>query len=613
MVETEVSHSTVAYYGSRRSVEDQLARILASKLFAQSARMSRFLRLAVEYTLNGRADELKEYLIGVEVFDRNAAYDPRVDPIVRVEARRLRSKLCSYYESLGASDALIIELPKGCYAPQFREKSSRENTEPASALEPAPPPAPRAGAIAVLPFSNLSPEPDTEYFSDGLTEEIIHRLTKVDGLMVVAWRSAAKLKGQRYDVREIGRQLNVSAVLVGSVRGCPDRIRVTVQLIDASSGHYLWSETYDRSIEDLFAIQEEISTAIVKTLPASLMDRPPTSAARKPAHNLEAYNLYLKGRYQWNKRTTDGLNRGAQLFEQAIAIDPALALAYAGLADSYTLLAEYGLVSSGEVIPAAKSAARKALEIDPSLAEAHASLGLIRSVYDWEWPEAEKHYRRAMYLNPGYATAHHWFGGDYLGMLGRFAEGIEEIEISMQLDPLSPILREGKGSLLMFQGRFDEAIEEYRQTLEMDPYFYKGFTSMGRVYIQKGQYDQAIAMLQKGRSLAGDIPSILGALGQAYALAGRKADARRMLAELSELARRRHVPGTSAAIVHIGLGETGPALDLLEAACQNRDTPLVTLKVHPVYDCLRGESRFQAILRKIGFLPSKEAPASARL
>jgi serine/threonine-protein kinase len=192
---------------------------------------------------------------------------------------------------------------------------------------------------------------------------------------------------------------------------------------------------------------------------------------------------------------------------------------------------------------------------------------------------------------------------------------MEEIEIAQKLDPLSPIIREGKGSLLMFLGRHDEAIEEHRQTLEMDSYFYKGFTSMGRCYIQKGQYDQAIAMLQKGRSLAGDIPSILGALGQAYALAGRKTDARRMLTELSELARRRHVPGTAAAIIHIGLGETGQALDLLEAACQNRDTPLVTLKVHPVYDGLRSEPRFQAILRRVGFdAPRpKGAPASAPL
>jgi serine/threonine-protein kinase len=599
MVKTEISHRTVSYHGSRRTVEDQLNRILANKLFAQSARMSRFLRFTVERTLDGKSEELKEYLIGVEVFDRKPSYDPRVDPIVRVEARRLRSKLRSYYESDGSADELVIDLPKGAYAPLLRARAS---------VQPAPPP--RPGAIAVLPFSNLSPEPDTEYFSDGLTEELIHRLTKVDGMMVVAWNSAAKLKGPRYDVREIGRQLNVSAVLVGSVRGCPERIRVTVQLIDTSTARYLWSETYDRNIEHLFVIQEEISTAIVKTLAIKLVDRAPVQPDQKPAHNLD--NLYLKGRYHWNKRTSDGLSRSAQFFHQSIAADPESALGYAGLADAYTLLAEYGLASPTEFMPAAKSAARKALEIDPTLSEAHASLGLIYSVYDWEWAEAGEHFRKAMEFNPGYATAHHWYAVDYLCMLGRFDEAMEEIEIAQQLDPLSPIIREGKGSLLMFMGRYDEAIEEHRQTLELDRYFYKGFTSMGRAYLQKGQYDQAIAMLQKGWSLSGDIPSILGALGQAYALAGRHADARRMLAELTELSRRRHVPGTCPAIISIGLGETERALDLLEAACENRDK-LATLKVHPVYDGLRSEPRFQALLRKVGFGPPKEAPAPALL
>jgi TolB-like protein len=234
-------------------VEDQLQRILSSTLFAQSARMRRFLRFAVERALDGQTDQLKEYVLGVEVFDRKSSYDPRVDPIVRVEARRLRAKLSSYYQSVGRDDEVIIELPKGNYAPLFRTRSKPAVLERPQAVH--------AAGIAVLPFSNLSPESDSEYFSDGLTEELIHRLTKVDGLMVVAWSSAARLKGQPYDdVREIGRQLNVSTALVGSVRGAGERLRVTAHLIDTSSGRYLWSETYDRQIEDLFAIQEEISS-----------------------------------------------------------------------------------------------------------------------------------------------------------------------------------------------------------------------------------------------------------------------------------------------------------------------------------------------------------------
>jgi TolB-like protein len=579
-----------------RSVEEHLQRILASKEFASSARMTRFLRLAVERALSGRSEELKEYVLGVEVFDRKASYDPRVDPIVRVEARRLRSKLESYYAGEGRADELIIELPKGTYAPVFR---AREQSV-------APAETPHAGAIAVLPFSNLSSEPDTEYFSDGLTEELIHGLTKLEGLMVVAWSSAARLKGQPYDVREIGRQLNVSTVLVGSVRGSGERLRVMVQLVDTSNGRYLWSETYDRQIEDLFAIQEEISRAIVKTLQLKLI----APAIQHGAYNLEAYNLYLKGRFQWNKRTADGLKRGVQLFEQAIAVDQDFALGYAGLSDAYSLLADYGLVKPADIMPAAESAARKALEIDPTLAEAHASLGLIRSIYAWEWAEAEQHYRRAMVLNPGYATTHHWFAIDFLGMLGRWEEAFQEIEIALQLDPLSPIIREGKGFLLMLSNRHDEAIEEYRQMLDLDCFCYKAFTAMGRAYTQKGMYEEAISMLQKGRSLSGDIPSILGALGQTYALAKRPAEARRLLEELGELAKRRHVASTCFALIHLGLGEKDQALDWLETGARGRETPLAALKVHPAYDNLRGEPRFQALLRKLGL--AKAAVIEAR-
>ena len=579
---------------SARSIEDHLQKILASKEFASSARMSRFLRFAVEQALSGQSEQLKEYVLGVEVFDRKASYDPRVDPIVRVEARRLRSKLKSFYAGAGLTE-LIIEFPKGSYAPVFRERAEAE-----APAEPA-----LARAIAVLPFSNLSSEPDTEYFSDGLTEELIHGLTKVDGLMVVAWSSAARLKGQPYDVREIGRQLNVSTVLVGSVRGSSDRLRVMAQLVDTSNGRYLWSETYDRQIEDLFAIQEEISRNIVKTLRLKLI----APSIQRDVYNLEAYNLYLKGRFQWNKRTAEGLKRSVQLFEQAIAVDQGFALGYAGLSDAYSLLADYGLVKSADIMPAAESAAKKALEIDPTLAEAHASLGLIRSLYGWEWAEAERHYCRAMDLNPGYATTHFWFAIDYLGMLGRWEEAFREIDLALELDPLSPIIREGKGFLLMLTRRFDEAIEEYRQVLDLDCFFYKAFTSMGRAYTQKGMYEEAISMLQKGRSLSGDMPNILGALGQTYALANRPGDARRLIEELAELAKRRHVSSTCFALIHLGLGENEQALDWLETGARGRETSLAGLKVHPAYDDLRGDPRFQALLRTLGMAGSAVSEA----
>jgi serine/threonine-protein kinase len=386
---------------------------------------------------------------------------------------------------------------------------------------------------------------------------------------------------------------------------------VTVQLIDTASGAYLWSEAYDRKMEDLFAIQEEIARAIVSMLPVVLRDRPGAPPSRRGAHNREAHNLYLQGRFHWNKRTADGLELGTRFFEQAIKVDPEFAPAYAGLADSYTLFADYGLSSSAEMMPAAKAAARRALEIDPTLGEAHGSLGMIRSLYDWEWPEAEAHYRRAMELHPGYATARHWFAVDYLGVLGRFDEALEQIEVSMQLDPLSPIISEGKGYILMLARRYEEAVEQYRLTLEMDRYFYKGFTSMGRAYVHMGKYDEAIAMFEKGRSLAGDIPSILSALGQTYAMKGRSAEARRALEELIALSKRRHVHSICFALVHLGMGETAVALDHIEAACRNRELSLAGLKVHPAYDALRDEPRFRAVLRQVGLAPESRLATDA--
>ena len=577
--------------GTASEIRDQLERILASKGFANAERMSRFLRFTVEHTLENRAAELKEYVIGVEVFDRTSKYDPRLDPVVRVEARRLRSKLASYYEEDGKTDALLIDFPKGTYVPVFRNRT--ETTE-------APVMQQNASTIAVLPFSNLSPDCENDYFSDGLTQELIHLLTKVQGLRVVAWNSSSQLKGKTPDPYSVGQQLKVGSVLTGSIRGTNDKLRITAQLVNTEDGHYLWSETYDREMKDVFAIQEEISVAIVTTLSDKLVCRAPI---RSSGRNLEAYNLYLKGRFHWNKRTDAGLHRSIQFYADAIALDHDFAMAYSGLADSYSLMADYGYLHPSEAMPKAKVAAEKALELDPMLGEAETSLGLIRGVYEWKWEEAESHYRRAIALNPGYATAHHWFAIDFLCLLGRFAAAHLEMEIACELDPLSPIIREGVGFLAMLDGQHDEAIRHYREVLELDPYFYKGFTSMGRAYIQKGMYDEAIVQLKKGRELAGEIPNILGALGQAYGLSGRVKEARQTLDELERLAKSRFVPCTSLALVRLGLGEKEQALEILEEGCRQRELVLQSLMVHPAYADLRGEPRFTAILRKIGLLP----------
>jgi TolB-like protein/tetratricopeptide (TPR) repeat protein len=458
--------------------------------------------------------------------------------------------------------------------------------------------------IAVLPFANLTAGQDNEYFSDGLTEELIQALTRVRGLQVVAWHSAVQLKGRERDAQALGRDLNVSSVLAGTVRQARDRVRIAARLIEVASGYILWSETYDRRVEDVFAIQEEIAKAIVDTLTRALAGARPAGIGLRgrPATNVEAYNLYLKGRFFWNKRTAEGLTRSVECFEAALAIDPQFALAHAGLADACCLLTDYGIMAPADVMPRARTAAIRALELDPRSAEAHASFAYVRSHYDWEWPEAEALYRRAIELGPGYATAHHWFGIDFLALLGRFDEAAEQADVAQQLDPLSLIIQEGRGYLLMLARRYDEAIDAYRSLVDLDPSFYKGYTSMGRATLHKGEYAQAIELLEKGRQLAGDLPSILGALGQARAMAGERDEAHRLLEALSAMSTRRHVPSTAFALIHAGLGEDDAALDWLEKGCALHELPVSAINVHPGYDSLRGHARFTALLRRMRFV-----------
>lgn len=574
------------------AVRQQVEKILAHDLFTRSERMGRFLRLAVERSLDGKADELKEYLIGVEVFDRKASYDPRVDPIVRVEARRLRSKLKAYYAGDGRGDPLVIEFVPGGYAPRIREC---EITPPEI---PAAPP----GIIttAVLPFANLSPDPENEYFSDGLTEELIHALTKLPGMRVVAWTTAARMRDRQQDIIAIGRQLKVGAVLTGSVRIAGSSLRVRAQLIDTASGVYMWSETFDRQMQDVFAIQEEIAGAIARTLRVQLggRDAAPISRGRT---TVGAYNWYLKGRYLWNHRTPEDIERSVECFQRAIDADAGSALAWAGLADAHSLLVDYGHVTPAEGVPLAKAAAERAIALDPELAEPYTSLAFIRGLYEWNWVEAERLYLRSIALNPGYATAHHWLATDHYAMLGQFDRAFAEIAIAAQLDPLSSIILENRAYLLMLTRQYEAAIEGYREILTFDPTFHKAYTSMGRTYAQMDRHAEALAMFEKGRSLAGDLPSILAAIGQVHGLAGDEPRAREMLARLERLSGTRYVTSACFAIVHIGLRETGRALDWLEKGCERKESPMVGLKVHPVYDPLRAEPRFQALLKRLGF------------
>jgi serine/threonine-protein kinase len=578
-------------------VRSQVEKIAASRHFARSERLCRFLRFCVEQTLEAKGEQLKEQLVGVEVFDRKGDYDPRTDPIVRVEAMRLRSKLKAYYGSSGRTDCLLIEFPKGAYVPAFKIRGAGQPARVASVQTQAN----EERSIAVLPFANLTPETASDYFSDGLTEELIHLLTRIPGLRVVAWSSMSQLRGREQDLAGIRQQLKVATVLRGSVRRTDGRVRVTAQLIDAESGAYLWSEAYERQLENVLAIQEEMARAIVDTLQLSLASR--AGAFSQTASNLECHNLCLQGRFHANKRTPEGLRQSVLCFEQAVAADESCADAHAGLADAYSLMSDYGNADPNELIPKAMVAAEKAMRLNPHSCEAHVSLAFIRSTYHWDWEGAGALYRRAIVLNPGYSRAHHWYGTDYLAILGQFEEAYREAQMAYHLDPLSPIILEGCGYVHLLSRDYQKALELYQQLADLDPMFYKSYTAMGRVLSLMGHYDDALAKLERARALAGDVPSILAATGQILGAAGFVWEARAILDKLHAIHQTRWVPSVSFAIVHLGLGDHKAALTHLETACDKREQAVNGLKVHPLYDPLRSEPRFQRLLERIGFLP----------
>jgi serine/threonine-protein kinase len=415
----------------------------------------------------------------------------------------------------------------------------------------------------------------------------------------VAWNSAVQWRDRQQDVRALGQSLQVAAVLTCSVRISGTPLRVRAQLIEASSGIYLWSETYDRPLGDLFSIQEEIARAIVRTLRLQLSGRFEAAPIARGGANIGAYDLYLQGRHQWNKRTREGLTRSVHLFEQAIAVDSGFALAYSGLADAYALQADFAILCTREAIPKAREAARRALELDPDLAEAWTSLAFIRSLFDWEWVEAELMYRRAIELNPSYATARHWLGVDFLAILGRLDEALVSVEEALRLDPLSFAIHDAKGIVLVLQRDYAAAADHYRSLANAAPDRFRAWSGLGRASIHYGRFDDAIHAFERALSLGGDVPNVLSAAAQAYAFAGRGGEARRMLARLNEATVTSFVPSPCMAMAHMAVGEVEEALRWLEHGCEEREVSLAPLRIHPAYDALRTEPRFQAILRRM--------------
>jgi len=465
-------------------------------------------------------------------------------------------------------------------------------------------------SIAVLPFDNLSRDPDNGYFCEGVQDEILTRLAKVADLKVISRTSTQRFKSAPTDLREIAKQLGVMNILEGSVQKANDQVRVNVQLINAMTDAHLWAEIYDRRLTDIFSVESDIAKTIADTLQAKLSGSERTAISKKPTDNPEAYELYLKGRFFWNKRTGADLRKAIDYFNQAIAKDPNYALAYSGLADSYLLLPPYGAAAPKDSIPQAKAAVKKALELDDTLAEAHASSGRIISGFDFDSQKAIGEFERALQLNPNYATAHHWFGAGPLLALGRFDESIVEAKHSIELDPLSMINNADFGNDYYYARRYDEAIAQLRKTIEIEPRFYLAHYYLGQALQLKGQLPEAISEYRKATELDDD-PFALALLGQAYARSGQTDDAKKILARLNEEAKSRYVAAYGVAVGFLGLGDKDHAMDELERAYRENDgNDIYNIRVDPLLDDLRGDPRFEALAEKI--IPMREFRAASK-
>ena len=455
-------------------------------------------------------------------------------------------------------------------------------------------------SIAVLPLQNLSGDASQDYFSDGMTDALISDLAQIRALRVISRTSIMRYKGSTLSLPDIAKELGVDAVVEGSVVRSGDNVRVTAQLIHAATDTHLWARNYERRLSDVLKLQSEVAGAIASEIRIEITpgERERLSAARTvdPA----AHEAFLLGRHFWNTRTDDGLQRSLQYFQQAIEKDPGYALAYVGLADSYAILAGYGPVPPHEALPKAKAAAIRALELDNNIAEAHTSLAYALTIYDFDWARGEEEFRRAIALNPGYATAHHWYG-HYLMFVGRFDEAVVEMKRARELDPLSPIINTEVGYPRFFARQYDLALADYQKALDLSPSFFRAHWLRGQAYEQKGMYPEAIAALEKAVELSGGNLVMTAALAHAWALAGRRPEAQTVVDRLTRVSQEGYFSPYFIAEIHVALGHKEEALAWLGKAYEARDYFLRWLKIDPRLDPLRSDPSFQALERRLNY------------
>lgn len=571
------------------AVAAQLARVLASKTFQPVDRLKRFARFVVEESLAGRAADLKEYVIGVQVFSRPESFDPRTDPIVRVQARRLRARLDRYYRDEGHADDVVVELPKGGYAPIFRTRESV--SAPRATLGEA---LAERHTITVRLFADCSPAATLAPLCRSLADELVHQIVTRTRRRVIA--GSAGVAGDT--VRDEG------LVFDGNVQLAQGTLRATTQLLDAASRQVLWSNVDEAPADTPLALLAAVSTSVLTKLAEDASAPPALAAGAAESDNLTARNLYLQGRYHLNQRTEDSLLKAAEFFERAIAEDTQYALAYSGLADAHGLLAHYGVLGPADVWAKAAASAASAVTLDPRSAEAHVSLAHVHATQDWDWAAAEREYQHALRLNPRSPAAHHWYAMSCLVPMGRLEAAVEHVRLAQKLDPVSSIISRDDAVLHLYRRDLDGALDRCDHTIELNPHFAPAYLTLGLVQELRHDLDEAAAAIRRAADLAPKSPRMKAALARVYALAARTADARATLADLSTLSTTRYVSPFDVATVHLALGEIDEGLRWLARAADDRCFELLSLAVDPRFDALRRMPGFAVATAKVKVLPA---------
>ncbi len=627
---------------SPEEVRQELEKILASAQFATSERFRRFLTYVVERKLDGDTEGLKESILGPIVFDRSSEYDPKIDSIVRVYAGRLRVRLDHYYRQDGASSPLRISLPTGAYVPQF-ERRSVALAEP-EIISSDDKPVPRLGSqrtpwnwkvlvpiltvaiagatlywteagrhsvasgsrdsIAVLPFVDLTGEPELRYFEDGLAEELINSLAHVPGLRVISRTSSFMFRGQETDIRTIGKKLEVSTILEGSVRKRDTGIRISVELIDSRTGSQLWSASFDRGINETVLIQEDLSRAIIANLKAGPLVPAPVESQNRHVPPIGAFDAYLKGRYFFFRVTPNDFNEAAAQFKKAIELDPSYAPSYMALAQAYGGIATFAVENPREAWPQSKAMALKAIQLDPTLGEAHTTLAGVYANYDWDQASADAEYKRGVELTPGSSIAHQFYS-TFLASERRWKEADAQMSEARRLDPLWNLGMWGDAQLYYWEGKLGDADKRVQELIKREPNFASAYDLKAHISFARGSLREAIAIMEHAPAAIKATPRWIGNAGYFYALAGNATSARDCLARLTELSQREVVSPYLPGLIYEALGDKDRAIQLTSDALDQRSLRPGWIAADPMFAALRGDVRFQALIKKVGLQASR--------